>query len=558
MRLSKIVRRAALATALLLLVVISACTPTSTSNTVAPSTTGQPGSTTSSSSTPSKTTTGPATAGQGTLNLADTGPITLDPAVASDADSALYILQIFSGLVRLDDKLQIVPDLASSWDKSTDGKAFTFHLRQSARFQDGRQVTAADFKYSWERALNPATQSMTAGTYLNDIVGATDILAGKTTQLSGVTTPDSNTLVVSITAPVAYFLDKMAYPTSFVVDKSNVASGASWWQHPNGTGPFKLQQWQQDKLVVLQRNDSYYGDKARLAQVSFQLYGGDPMNLYQQGNIDASYVNPAYMGLVTDPSNPISKELQAYPELSFYYIGFNTSLAPFDDAKVRQAFCYAVDKAKIIGLATNNVMAPAYGILPPGMPGYNSGLQGLQFDVQKAKDLIAASKYGDVSKFPPIVFTTSGYGNDISGILGGVIASWKQNLGVDVTVRQLEPPNYLYSLNKEKDNLYDQGWIADYPDPQDFLDVLFGTGAQYNTGGYSNPTLDALLKSASTQADVTTRLKMYDDAETMIVADAAVLPLYFGRSYVLVKPYVKNYVLSPLGYPFLNQVSIQK
>ena len=558
MRLSKIVRRAALATALLLLVVISACTPTSTSNTGAPSTTGQPGSTTSSSSTPSKTTTGPATAGQGTLNLADTGPITLDPAVASDADSALYILQIFSGLVRLDDKLQIVPDLASSWDRSTDGKTFTFHLRQSARFQDGRQVTAADFKYSWERALNPATQSMTAGTYLNDIVGATDILSGKTTQLSGVTTPDSNTLVVSITAPVAYFLDKMAYPTSFVVDKSNVASGASWWQHPNGTGPFKLQQWQQDKLVVLQRNDSYYGDKARLAQVSFQLYGGDPMNLYQQGNIDASYVNPAYMGLVTDPSNPISKELQAYPELSFYYIGFNTSLAPFDDAKVRQAFCYAVDKAKIIGLATNNVMAPAYGILPPGMPGYNSGLQGLQFDVQKAKDLIAASKYGDVSKFPPIVFTTSGYGNDISGILGGVIASWKQNLGVDVTVRQLEPPNYLYSLNKEKDNLYDQGWIADYPDPQDFLDVLFGTGAQYNTGGYSNPTLDALLKSASTQADVTTRLKMYDDAETMIVADAAVLPLYFGRSYVLVKPYVKNYVLSPLGYPFLNQVSIQK
>ncbi len=558
MRLSEIVRKAALATTLLSLVLISACTPTSTSNTGAPSTTSQPGSTTSSASTPSQTTTGPATVGQGTLNLADTGPITLDPAVASDADSAIYILQIFSGLVRLDDKSQIAPDVASSWDKSSDGKTYTFHLRQSAKFQDGKPVTASDFKYSWERALNPATQSLTAGTYLNDIVGATDILTGKTTQLSGVTTPDNYTLVVNITAPVAYFLDKMAYPTSFVIDKANVASGANWWQHPNGTGPFKLQQWQQDKLVVLQRNDSYYGDKARLAQVSFQLYGGDPMNLYQQGNIDVSYVNPAYMGLVTDPSNSISKELQAYPELSFYYIGFNTSVPPFDDAKVRQAFCYAVDKARVIGLATNNVMSPAYGILPPGMPGYNSSLQGLQFDSQKAKDLIAASKYGDVSKFPPIVFTTSGYGNDISGILGGVIASWKQNLGVDVTVRQLEPPNYLYSLSKEKNNLYDQGWIADYPDPQDFLDVLFGTGAQYNTGGYSNPTLDALLKSASTQPDVATRLKMYDDAETMIVGDAAVLPLYFGRSYVVVKPYVKNYVLSPLGYPFLNQVSIQK
>lgn len=287
------VKRAALSASMLLLALISACTPAATSGT-------SPASQTPTGTSPaaSRTTSTPAGTGQGTLNLADTGPITLDPAVASDSDSALYILQLFSGLVRLDDKLQIVPDIASSWDKSTDGKTYTFHLRQAAKFQDGKQVTASDFKYSWERALNPATQSLTAGTYLNDIVGATDILAGKATQLSGVTTPDNYTLQVNITAPVAYFLDKMAYPTSFVVDKANVASGANWWQHPNGTGPFKLQQWQQDKLVVLQRNDGYYGDKAKLAQVSFQLYGGDPMNLYQQGTIDAAYVNPAYMGMV--------------------------------------------------------------------------------------------------------------------------------------------------------------------------------------------------------------------------------------------------------------------
>ena len=550
----------ALSAAIVLLLGTLACTPTPPASTTP---TGQTPSTTSSSSSPTTTSSGsrtttPAGTGQGTLNLADTGPITLDPATASDADSALYILQIFGGLVRLDQNLQVVPDIASSWDKSQDGKTYTFHLRQGVKFHDGKPVTSSDFKYSWERALNPATQSLTAGTYLNDIVGASDLLAGKTTQLAGVSAPDSLTLQVNITAPVAYFLDKMAYPTSFVVDKSNVASGANWWQHPNGTGPFKLQKWQQDQLVVLQRNDTYYGDKARLAQVSFQLNAGDPMNLYQLGTIDVTYVNPAYMGLVTDPGNSMSKELQAYPELSLYYIGFNTAVPPFDDANVRQAFCYAVDKAKVVALSTDNVMAPAYGILPPGMPGYNAGLQGLTFDPQKAKSLIAASKYGDVSKFPPVVLTTAGYGNDISGLLGGVIAGWRENLGVEVTVRQLEPQNFLYSLNQEKNNLFDQGWIADYPDPQDFLEVLFRTGAQYNTGGYSNPTFDSMLTSASVQPDVNARLKMYDDAESIVVGDAAVLPLYFGRSYVVVKPYVKNYALSPLGFPFLNQVSIQK
>jgi oligopeptide transport system substrate-binding protein len=151
--------------------------------------------------------------GQGTLNLADNGPITLDPATAAEASSAMYIFQLFSGLLRLDENLQVAPDIASSWDKSADGKTFTFHLRQDVKFHDGKPVKASDFKYSWERALNPATQSLTAGTYLNDIVGAEDVLSGKTSQLSGVKVLDDYTLQVAIKSPVAYFLEKMAFPT---------------------------------------------------------------------------------------------------------------------------------------------------------------------------------------------------------------------------------------------------------------------------------------------------------------------------------------------------------
>ncbi len=506
---------------------------------------------------PSTRTVAPSTR-QGKLNLAGEGPITLDPALAGDAGSASYVVQIFSGLIRFDTNMDPVPDVAASWDKSTDGMTYTFHLRQDVKFHDGTALKASDFKYSWERALNPASGSTTAGTYLNDIVGAADVLSRKAQTLAGARVVDDFTLEVKIDGPKAYFLDKMAYPTAFVVEQANVQSGPQWWQSPVGTGPFKLTKYQADQIIVLQRYADYYGDKAGIAEVDFKLLGGNPIQLYQQGDIDVSPVGAAYMGLVTDTTNPVSKELQTFPELSLQYLWFNAAAAPFDDVNVRQAFTYAVDKERVNALAAEGTVTTAYGILPPGMPGYDANLTGLRFDPAKAKALIAASKYGDVSKLPPIVLTTSGYGNDISGELGGIIDQWQRNLGVTVSVRQMEPQAFFYSLPQEKNNLFDFGWIADYPDPQDFLDILFRTGGQNNVGGYSNPELDALLDRAAVEPDRATRLKMYQDAENIVVEDAAALPLYFTRNYLLVKPYVKNYLLNALGFPQLNKVVIQK
>ncbi len=503
------------------------------------------------------TNTGVLPSGLGTLNINDSGPVTLDPAGAAEVGSASYIVQIFTGLVRLDENLEIAPDIAERWEKSADGKTYTFYLRQDVKFHNGKPVTAADFKYSWERALNPVTQSLTASTYLNDIVGAEEILSGVTTELKGVRVLNDYTLEVKLNTPVPYFLDKMAYPTAFVVDQTNVQSGSNWWRNPNGTGPFRLKQWQADQLLVLERNDNYYGEKAKLSQVVFKLYSGNSMQLYQTGDVDIAYVGAAYMGMVTDPSNPISQELDTYSQLSLYYLGFNTAEAPFDDIKVRQAFSYAVDKNRVLTLAADNIVPVANGILPPDMPGYNSNLQGLAFDSQRARQLIAESDYGDVSKLPPIVLTTGGWGNYISGITGGIIEEWRRNLGVEVSVRQLEPEIYSYYLIQEKNQLFDFGWIADYPDPQDFLDILFHTSAQYNIGRYSNHKVDTLLDQAAIESDQAARFLMYQNAEQMIVQDAAILPLYFERAYVLVKPYVKGYALSPLGYACLNKVSIQ-
>ena len=493
-----------------------------------------------------------------TVRLWDIGPLTLDPAISSDMSSHAYVMQIFSGLVRLDQELSIVPDIAESWDKSADGRVYTFHLRQEVKFHNGREVRAADFKYSWERACRPATGSGTAATYLGDIVGAKDMLAGKATEISGVEVIGDYTLQVTIDAPKAYFLDKLAYPTAFVVDKANVESRQYWWLEPNGTGPFELRGWTPGQQLVLERSEIYYGEPAKLQSVIFSLVAADPMALYETGQIDVVPVYLSYIDEVSDESNPLHLELAVTPELSLYYIGFNTAKPPFDDVNVRRAFCLAVNKEHIIKVILRDMVTEADGILPPGLPGYNGALKGLDYDVEQAKELIAASKYADASNLPPITLTVDGYGNNIPSYLGAIIQEWQQNLGVEISVRQLETETFIYNLKEEKDDIFTMGWIADYPDPHDFLDVLFYTGSEVNIGEYENPTLDALLDQAAIAQNTTDRLAMYQQAEQLVVDDAPCVPLWHGTNYILVKPYVQGYELTAQGIPDLSRVCTNK
>lgn len=495
--------------------------------------------------------------GQGVLNLWDTGPLTLDPAISADMSSHLYVMQIFSGLVRLDHELNVVPDIAETWEPSPDGKTYTFHLRQGVKFHSGREVKAADFKYSWERACDPDTGSGTAATYLGDIVGAKDMLAGKTGEISGVEVIDDYTLQVTIDAPKAYFLDKLAYPTAFVVDRANVESGQYWWREPNGTGPFKLKEWKERQRLILERSQIYYGEPAKLEQVVY-LLSGVPMALYEKGEIDVTSVSTSYIDQASDETNPFHQELAVTPELSLYYIGFNTAQPPFDDVNVRRAFCLAVNKERIAKVILRDMVNEADGILPPGMPGYNETLEGLDYDVEKAKELIIDSKYGDVSNLPPITLTVEGYGNSIPSYLGAIIQEWQQNLGVEISVRQLEPEVFIYNLKQEKDEMFALGWVADYPDPHNFLDILFYTGSEVNIFEYSNPMLDALLDQAAIEQNRAVRLTMYQQAEQLVVDDAPCLPLFHGANYILVKPYVKGYELSPLGIPDLSKVYLEQ
>ena len=495
---------------------------------------------------------------RGVLNLWDTGPMTLDPAISTDLSSHTYIMQIFSGLVRLDDELKVVPDIAENWEKSPDGRIYTFHLRRGVKFHSGREVKAADLKYSWERACDPGTGSQTAATYLGDIVGVKDMLAGEAEGISGVKVIDDYVLQVTIDEPKAYFLSKLVYPTAFVVDRVNVESGKDWWREPNGTGPFKLTEWTGGQWLILERSQAYYGKPAKVQQLIFHLLAGAPMAMYEKGQIDVVPVSKSYIDQVSDEASTFYPELAITPELSLFYIGFDTEKAPFDDVNVRRAFCHAVNRERIARLILRDMVNEAEGILPVGMPGYNEGLEGLAYDVERAKELIAASTYGEASNLPPIILTVSGYGNNIPDYLGAIIQEWQQNLGVEVSVRQLEEEYFLYDLQQEKDDMFILGWIADYPDPHNFLDTLFYTGSENNAFGYSNPSLDALLDQAGIEQDESVRLSMYQQAEQLIVDEAPCLPLWFGINYILVKPYVKGYELSPLGVPDLSKVYLEQ
>jgi oligopeptide transport system substrate-binding protein len=284
---------------------------------------------------------------------------------------------------------------------------------------------------------------------------------------------------------------------------------------------------------------------------------GNDMDLFETGQIDIASPSPLYYDKIMDKAEPFYSDLSISVNLSVDYIGFNCKQPPFDDANIRKAFSLAIDKDKMISLTYRNMAQKAEGILQPDLPGYNKNLVGLDFDVSQAQALIKASKYGDVSKLPPIILTIEGVGGSADPIAQALVYQWKQNLGVDVKVRELEPEVYNSSdFSQELDQMYYFGWIADYPYPQDFLEILFNSGSSFNYGGYSNQSVDSLIQQANQTLDQTKAFTLYQQAEQQIVGDAAILPLTFGETYLLVQPYVKNLSINALGFIDFNEVTI--
>jgi oligopeptide transport system substrate-binding protein len=476
----------------------------------------------------------------------ETGEVpTLDPAKTEDSPGDI-IGALFSGLVKFDSNLKVVSDLAERWTVSADGKVYTFYLRKNAKFHDGKSVTASDVKYSWERACSPTLKSAKAIYFLNDIVGAKDCLDGKTTGISGIKVVDDYTLEVTIDAPKVYFIEKLTQPVAFIVDKNNASKGANWYELPNGTGPFKLKSWEKNSLLVLEKNNDFYSTPAKLKNIVFKLFSGNPMQLYETGEVDLVGVSLTNLEKVQDKTNPLNKELLTGSSPNIFYLGFNIAKPPFDDLKVRQAFALALDIPKIISVSLKGQAEQASAYIPQGIPGYNPSLQPLAPDPTKAKQLITESKYGSVDKLPPITL----YALYAPGPVDqAIVGMWQQNLGVQVKIETVsEYETYFQRQRNDEFQVFTGGWGADYIDPQDFLDVLFQSQSSENGFAYSNPEVDSALIQAAAETDGIKRLQEYQNIEKLILQDLPAAPLYRNsKSYVMVKPYVKGYSLTPIG-----------
>ena len=481
-----------------------------------------------------------------------TNPREYDPATTHGSGDKL----VYSGLVSFDPQLNLTPDLAETWDVSSDGTIYTFHLRKNAFFHDGKPVTAQDVVYSWERAATPALGSDTVLTYLGDIVGVDKVFAGQAEHIAGLKIFDEHTLQVTIDSPKPYFLLKLSYPTAFVLDKENVESSDEWFRKPNGTGPYKLIEWKSFEQMVYQANADFYLSPPSIPYVIVNLYAGNSQRLYESGEVDIASAYSVERFL--DPTEPLHDELLTGVNLCTGYVVFDVTQPPFDDINVRQAFSMAFDRQKYIDVVLTGRALPAHGIFPPGLPGFNIGLVGLPFDPERARQLLAESSYGGAKSLPTIIFTNAGIGSNIGADVAALAQMWQQTLGVTITVENLEP-NYYYDkiYSGQHGQLFSAGWCADYPDPENFADVLFHSQSAQNNGGYFNPTVDSLLERARTETDIPKRIALYQQAEEMVVDDAPVLFTVHWLSYQLVKPYVKGYVFTPIDIPIERYIWLE-
>jgi len=514
---------------------------------------------------------------------------TLDPARVTDTTSHEVTKQMYEGLVAYDKELNIVASLASSWDISPDGTLYTFHLRD-AKFATGDPVTANDVKWSFERVLNPATKSERTWIF-DEVAGAFDYTAGKAQEVTGIVVKDDKTVEIKLTEYSPIFLHKMTYSAAYIVNRKIIESydnneaaeekteipakegkepektesqlkSGLWHSYESaGTGPFKLQEWKKDQKVVLIPNDNYWGQKSMVETLVFPVIKDDTIRMqeYQAGNIDVLYPIPDadFERVKNDPQ--LSTEISQVKDLAIYYIGFQNKLEPFTNKKVRQAFNMAVNRQDIVDKIFKGRHTLATGIIPPSMPNYKSLTDAYPYDPTKAKQLLEeAIKEG--AKVPSKVVFAFNQGNVTHKNIAEFIQEQiKGNLGIDLQLESVEWATYLKRIDDGAFPMFRLGWVADYPDPDNFLWVLLDSSNAGPKGGgafYSNPNFDKLVRDAKKEKDNEKRMGLYAEAEKIAMEDACWMPIVFQNSWTLVKPNVTGYFRNAMGPMMYNTVKI--
>ena len=516
--------------------------------------------TTPPATSPTSTATSPTTAvkQEFTVNLAGE-PETIDPNAASWANQISVIRQVFEGLLDFKADLTLKADTAtdipsvSNGGISADGLTYTFKLRPEVTWSDGKKVVAQDYVYSIKRMLSPEVASEYASFYY-DIVGAKDYNgAGDKDDTAkaalrdtvGVKAVDDSTLEIKLAQPRPTFLQIMALWPAYPVREDIITQfGDQWTEPPNyiGNGPFILTEWVHQDHFTFKPNPNYWGsDKPKLSTMTFKMITDQQAAFaaYKNDELQLAQI-PAGSEKATMADTALSQEIVRYNLLQTWAFQFNVTKAPFDNKLVRQAFSCAIDRAAFINNVRGGVGKVAYSWIPPGMPGYDAELgKEYDFNPTKAKELLAQAGFSDVSKLPSITFTYSNSGQNptIAQFLQGQM---KDNLGIEIKLDPQEPKAAQAFINAGNHQWAWFGWGADYPDPDNWLPDIFGTGAGNNHTLYSNPQFDALCEQAKKELDNTKRLQMFADSQKMVMDDAPIVTAFYQERLWLLKPGVQG------------------
>lgn len=502
-------------------------------------------------------------AAAGTLRLAGAvqGPGTLDPALSRDLGTNQLVRQVFRGLMQFDAALNSVPALAEEATILDDGRRYRFTLRGDATFHDGRPVAAEDVVASWSRALGPATAGgdvsrLASPTYLGDIAGAGDVLAGRADQLAGARALDERTVEVALAKPRATFLMKLASAPAAIVDARQAAADTEWWRAPNGTGPFRVEEWRPDERLRLAALPTFRGQPVGIERIEVRLGASAslPFNLYQAGQIDLLEAVPVEsVPLVRDPASGLPGTLVETPLFAVHYIAFGNERPPYDDPALRRALRLAFPTRTYAAVSEGGMVEAATGVVPPGMLGQTWATDWVEPDLDGARAALAASRYGAAARVPPLPITCAD--PEPVEALRGVLAD---ELGLRVEVIEVNFPDFLSGLAARLFPAYSLYWGADYPDPESILWMLFGSDSADNYTGYRNRELDALLGEAAGLVEAATRAPLYEAAQQVLLDDGAVIPFYFDVGYSLVRPEVSGLEVTPLGILGFEHVRVER
>ncbi len=514
---------------------------------------------------------------------------TFDPAQAGDIYSAQAIQLVFTGMVGLNDKLQIEPQLASSWSNS--GTTWTFHLKPNLKFSDGTTLDANDVAYSINRALSGPVNNLAGGlaaTYLGllkDSAAFTAGGAGAPTTLIGdsIIVKDPNTIQLILDHNTGYFLDALAYSTSWVVEKSLITKygDTKWTDHladnggQGGDGPFKVLSYNHNTGIKFVPNPNFYGSQPALQEVDYNFYKTveTGFKAYQANQVDYSGIPTA---LIPSQKPKLGAQYRQYPSLSIGYIAMNYLAKPFDNVKIRQAFELAINKDVVNASILQGVDTPTCHIVPAGMPGYNPNLKcpgnsPTSGNPTLAKQLLQQGMQEEgITSLPPITITYPANSVTEDKEFTTIRQMWQQVLNVNVSTSVIDFGTEVKEVNQSACatpttpakclnqglQMWAIGWVADYPDPQDWTTLQFAKGAPNNQSNYGeNTALDATtqqktqddLVKADSMAPSPARFTAYNSLEQQLVNDVAWLPLTQASYVAAIKPYLQGIVNNSQG-----------